>query len=119
MFEQLSGTTVIRAAAATGVSATDTEFSIFDRRSGTTYIVVQTAGRTAGTVTISLVGSFDGGANYTATFDTTGSISADGVYYLNPSAPIPADLAVHIVPAGGYDGTVGAILRSAGIVAGD
>lgn len=115
MFEQLAGSENLRAAA-TLPSHENVDFNVFDRRTGTVGVEIVISGRTTGTVTADLLGSFNGGSTYPATHATTGAVSTNGWKYLIPSTPLPADLRVSLTPAGGFDGTVQVRYRSAGLV---
>lgn len=114
MFQHLTGQTTLRSSAAVA-SQTDVAYVPFDTRQGTHYVVIIVAGRTQGTLTPSLMGSFDGGSTY-ETIKTGAAISADGVAYLEVPGPLPPNLRVRLVPAASFDGLAGVKARAGGLV---
>lgn len=116
MFEQLAAQQTLRAAATVGAQ-TDVDLDTFDTRNGSIAIVAAIAARTVGTMTISLLGSWDGGTTYPTTLETSGAISdASKVVYLFPASPLPPNLRIRLTPASSFDGTVSVALRAAGAV---
>jgi hypothetical protein len=117
MFEQLAARGVLRDAAVVGTT-TNVDFSVADRRSGSLFVVGIVAGRSTGTITLSVKGSYDGGSTYPATL-FTGSANSDasGAIYCNIAGPIPPDIRVTATVAASWDGTLALYQRSAGLLA--
>lgn len=115
MFEQLAAKQIVRESAA----LTETyrhKFDVFDRRSGSSAVVVSVASRNNGSVTAELRASWDGGNAFnTVLASGTFSAGADGAIYLLPEGTIPPDLRVVVTPDVDFDGNVEVALRSAGL----
>lgn len=114
MFEQLAGSVSLRASAAVA-AAENVPATIADRRAGSIMPVVVLSGRTAGTMTVTVTGSFDGGLTYPATLYNSGALSTNGHVYCNISAPLPPNIRVVLTPAASWDGLASVVLRTAGI----
>lgn len=113
MFEQLAAEQVFRESSPL-TSTYRHKFDVFDRRGGSIAVVVVVSGRTAGSISAELRGSWDSGDTYVTAL-ATGTASADGVVYLLPVGIIPPDLRVIVDPDPSFDGSVKVALRSAGL----
>lgn len=116
MFEQLVSRETLRSASAVSASE-NVNFRIADTRNGSTNVVMRVSGRTTGTIRARLYASFDGGDTYDALIADTGTISAaTGVGYLRPAGPLPTRMRIVLTPAGGFDGQVGLVMRTSGLL---
>lgn len=114
MFQQLSGSQALRVRAPV-TAITILTFRPFDTRNGTTYFVLQVAGRNAGSIIPVIQGSWDGGDDWFTLHDLF-TISTNRFYTLAVRGPMPPRLRLVMTPLGGFDGTFGVALRSAGLV---
>lgn len=116
MFEQLVSRETLRASAVVSVSE-NVDFRIADTRNGSTNVVMRVTARTTGSIRAQLYASFDGGTTYDALIADTGSVSAaTGVGYLRPAGPLPTRMRIVLTPSGGFDGQVGLIMRTSGLL---
>lgn len=89
---------------------------IFDQTAGGMFFVIQTTGRTAGTLTVALQGSGDGTNWYALDADLSVVVSANGSRYILTRRGLPLYMRLRLTPAGGFDGTVGVVARSSGLI---
>jgi hypothetical protein len=111
MFAHLSQSFVLRAAALLPITANSTVLtSTNNLQRGMGYLIT-CAARTVGTVTVTLQQSFDGGTTWKDTSETA-SVTGNGTFEIKINRPVTSPLRLRFVPAGGFDGTIAAEVRS-------
>ena len=114
-FVHLSASHVVRAAALLPIAA-NTDYTIGDTTALGMEFEVVTAARTAGSITATLQGSFDGGTTYQAlgssSIYSVSGIATNKTTVISPRNVIPDMVRVVLTPAGGFDGTVAINFRT-------
>lgn len=117
MFQHASFSAPVRAPATLLVVATNAVLGpVYDQDTGAITFVLETTGRTVGSYTAQVEGSIDG---LSTTYYSLGAamlktVLLDGYKYIQLSGAVPKYVRVVLTPAGGFDGRVAVIARSAG-----